>query len=118
MDGWLENVGVPNPVTQSGDAWTGNVFSPRNYDHKVTFEERTRTNANLVFQYAPNDKLVVTADALYSDFDVESEATSYGHRFTALTFRWVMTAACLMKTAIAAAQRLMQTVLLSIYTKR
>ena len=83
MDGWLENVGVPNPVTQSGDAWTGNVFSPRNYDHKVTFEERTRTNANLVFQYAPNDKLVVTADALYSDFDVESEATSYGHWFTA-----------------------------------
>ncbi|MFZ8142946.1 TonB-dependent receptor [Alteromonas macleodii] len=83
MDGWLENVGVPNPVTQSGDAWTGNVFSPRNYDHKVTFEERTRTNANLVFQYAPNDKLVVTADALYSDFDVESEAMSYGHWFTA-----------------------------------
>ena len=83
MDGWLENVGVPNPVTQSGEAWTGNVFSPRNYDHKVTFEERTRTNANLVFQYAPNDKLVVTADALYSDFDVESEATSYGHWFTA-----------------------------------
>ncbi|MEE3224272.1 MAG: TonB-dependent receptor [Pseudomonadota bacterium] len=83
MDGWLENVGVPNPVTQSGDAWTGNVFSPRNYDHKVTFEERTRTNANLVFQYAPNDKLVVTADALYSDFDVGSEATSYGHWFTA-----------------------------------
>ncbi|MBJ2129150.1 TonB-dependent receptor [Alteromonas sp. IB21] len=83
MDGWLENVGVPNPVTQSGEAWTGNVFSPRNYDHKVTFEERTRTNANLVFQYAPNDQLVVTADALYSDFDVESEATSYGHWFTA-----------------------------------
>jgi iron complex outermembrane recepter protein len=83
MDGWLENVGVPNPVTQSGEAWTGNVFSPRNYDHKVTFEERTRTNANLVFQYAPNDKLVVTANALYSDFDVESEATSYGHWFTA-----------------------------------
>ncbi|KXJ60229.1 MAG: TonB-dependent receptor [Alteromonas sp. Nap_26] len=83
MDGWLENVGVPNPVTESGEAWTGNVFSPRNYDHKVTFEERTRTNANLVFQYAPNDKLVVTADALYSDFDVESEATSYGHWFTA-----------------------------------
>ncbi|MCB4434744.1 TonB-dependent receptor [Alteromonas sp. McT4-15] len=83
MDGWLENVGVPNPVTESGQAWTGNVFSPRNYDHKVTFEERTRTNANLVFQYAPNDKLVVTADALYSDFDVESEATSYGHWFTA-----------------------------------
>lgn len=83
IDGWLENVGVPNPVTESGEAWNGNVFSPRNYDHKVTFEDRTRTNANLVLQYAPSDDLVVTADALYSKFDVESNATSYGHWFTA-----------------------------------
>ncbi|MFD2165992.1 TonB-dependent receptor [Thalassotalea euphylliae] len=83
MDGWLENVGIPNPVTESGQAYTGNVFSPRNYDHKVTFEERTRTNANLVLQYAPRDDLIITADALYSDFDVESNATSYGHWFTA-----------------------------------
>ena len=83
IDGWLENVGVPNPVTKSGEAWDGNVFSPRNYDHKVTFEDRTRTNANLVLQYAPSDDLVITADALYSKFDVESNATSYGHWFTA-----------------------------------
>lgn len=83
MDGWLENVGVPNPQTASGDDWTGNVFSPRNYDHKVTFEERTRTNANLVLQYAPNDSVVITGDVLYSDFDVETDATSYGHWFTA-----------------------------------
>lgn len=83
MDGWLENVGVPNPVTESGAAYTGNVFSPRNYDHKVTFEERTRTNANLVLQYAPSDNITLTADVLYSDFDVETNATSYGHWFTA-----------------------------------
>mgnify|MGYP000123767831 FL=1 len=83
MDGWLENVGVPNPQTESGQAYTGNIFSPRNYDHKVTTEQRTRTNANLVLQYAPSDNLVVTADALYSDFDVESDTTSYGHWFTA-----------------------------------
>lgn len=83
MDGWLENVGVLNPQTQSGAAWTGNVFSPRNYDHKVTFEDRTRTNANLVFQYAASEDVTVTADVLYSDFDVETNATSYGHWFTA-----------------------------------
>jgi len=82
-DGWLENVGVPNPQTESGQAYTGNIFSPRNYDHKVTTEERTRTNTNLVLQYAPNDNLIVTADVLYSDFDVESNTTSYGHWFTA-----------------------------------
>lgn len=83
IDGWLENVGVPNPVTESGQAYTGNIFSPRNYDHKVTFEDRTRTNANLVLQYAPSDTLEITADALYSDFDVEADTTSYGHWFTA-----------------------------------
>lgn len=83
MDGWLENVGVPNPQTENGQAYTGNIFSPRNYDHKVTTEKRTRTNANLVLQYAPSDDLVITADALYSDFDVESDTTSYGHWFTA-----------------------------------
>jgi len=83
MDGWLENVGVPNPQTADGQAYTGNIFSPRNYDHKVTTKERTRTNANLVIQYAPTDNLIVTADALYSDFDVETDTTSYGHWFTA-----------------------------------
>jgi len=83
IDGWLENVGVPNPKTQNGAAYTGNIFSPRNYDHKVTFEERTRTNANLVLQYAPANNLELTADALYSDFDVKADTTSYGHWFTA-----------------------------------
>lgn len=83
IDGWLENVGVPNPIKQDGTPYTGNIFSPRNYDHKVTFEDRTRTNANLVLQYAPTDKMVLTADALYSDFDVEANTTSYGHWFTA-----------------------------------
>ncbi|GAA6171650.1 TonB-dependent receptor [Colwellia sp. KU-HH00111] len=83
MDGWLENVGVPNPQTESGQPYTGNIFSPRNYDHKVTTEQRTRTNVNLVIQYAPADNLIVTADALYSDFDVESNTNSYGHWFTA-----------------------------------
>lgn len=83
MDGWLENVGIPNPVTQSGQDWNGNIFSPRNYDHKVTFEERTRTNANLVLQYAAGEDVTITADVLYSDFDIETDATSYGHWFTA-----------------------------------
>lgn len=82
-DGWLENVGIPNPKTQSGDNYTGNIFSARNYDHKVTFENRSRTNANLVLQYAPTSNLIITADALYSDFNIETNATSYGHWFTA-----------------------------------
>jgi len=83
LDGWLENVGIPNPQTRSGQAYSGNIFSPRNYDHKVTTEQRTRTNANLVIQYAPFDKLAITFDSLYTDFDIETDTTSYGHWFTA-----------------------------------
>lgn len=85
IDGWLENVAIPDAELNGGagldDGMT--LFSPRNYDHKVTFEERKRTNANLVFQYAANDDVTITADYLYSDFDVETNATSYGHWFTA-----------------------------------
>ncbi|WP_040394087.1 TonB-dependent receptor [Catenovulum agarivorans] len=89
MDGWLEFAvdqegGIHNPQTESGADFTGQtIFSPRNYDHKVTFEERKRTNANLVLQYRPSSDLTLTADVLYSDFDIETDATSYGHWFTA-----------------------------------
>jgi hypothetical protein len=34
-------------------------------------------------QYAPTSNLIITADALYSDFNIETNATSYGHWFTA-----------------------------------
>ncbi|NQZ81540.1 MAG: TonB-dependent receptor [Colwellia sp.] len=83
LDGWLENVGVPNPQTKNGQAYIGTIFSPRNYDHKVTIEQRIRTNTNLVIQYAPSDNLAITFDSIYSDFDVETDTTSYGHWFTA-----------------------------------
>ena len=82
-DGWLENVGVPQSEINGGAGFEGNIFSPRNLDNKVTFEERKRINGNLVLQYASNDDLEVTADALYSDFDIETDATSFGHWFTA-----------------------------------
>lgn len=85
MDGWLENVGIPTSELNGGaGVATGTtIFSPRNYDHKVTFEERTRTNASLVLQFAPGDKLTLTTDLLYSAFDIETNALSYGHWFTA-----------------------------------
>lgn len=82
-DGWLENVGIPQAELNGGSGFSGNIFSPRNYDTKVTFEERTRTNANLVLQFQAKEGLIITADASYSDFDIETDSTSYGHWFTA-----------------------------------
>jgi len=82
-DGWLENVGVPQSEINDGAGFAGNIFSPRNLDNKVTFEERKRINGNLVLQFAPTNDFEVTADALYSDFDIETDATSFGHWFTA-----------------------------------
>lgn len=82
-DGWLENVGVPQSEINGGAGFAGNIFSPRNLDYKVTFEDRKRINGNLVLQFAPNDDLELTVDALYSDFDIDTQATSFGHWFTA-----------------------------------
>jgi iron complex outermembrane receptor protein len=82
--GWRENSSFTRgtPKTASGDDYVGNVFIPQNFDSLVTTEKRERTNANLVLQYAPADNLIITADVLYSDFDVNSDTTSYGHWFT------------------------------------
>lgn len=82
--GWRENSSFTRgkPMTESGEVYLGNVFIPQNFDSLVTTESRERTNANLVLQYAPRDNLIITADALYSDFDVQSDTTSYGHWFT------------------------------------
>lgn len=85
MDGWLENVGIPTSELNNGAGVPAGttIFSPRNYDTKVTFEERTRTNASLVLQFAAADNLTLTTDFIYSDFDVKTNALSYGHWFTA-----------------------------------
>ena len=82
--GWRENSSFTRgtPRTESGEIYQGNVFIPQNFDSLVTTEKRDRTNANLVLQYAPSDNLIITADALYSDFNVRSDTTSYGHWFT------------------------------------
>lgn len=82
-DGWLENVGIPVAELNDGAGHDGNVFSPRNFDNKVTFEERRRTNASLVLQYRASEDLELTLDGLYSDFDIKTDATSFGHWFTA-----------------------------------
>ncbi|WP_308364300.1 MULTISPECIES: TonB-dependent receptor [unclassified Microbulbifer] len=84
-DGWLANVldNVDPAEIDDSASRSGNTFIPQNFDTKVTFEERTRTGGSLVLQFAPTDDLEVTLDGIYSDFDIETDATSFGHWFTA-----------------------------------
>lgn len=90
-DGWLENTDIRQSEINGGAGWSGNTFLARNYDHKVTFEERTRKGGNLVLQFSPSDSVRLTADALYSDFDIKTDATSFGHWFTAPNLEDVVT---------------------------
>ncbi len=81
-NGWLENVGVPQEQINGGAGFSGNTFTPRNFDLLQSQQERERTNANVVLQFRPNDATEVTLDYLYSDFDVNDNTSSYGHWFT------------------------------------
>jgi len=84
IDGWLENVGIPAEELNNGAGVPEGttVFIPRNYNFIVSFEERKRTNGSLVLQFAPTDKLTLSGDFVYSDFDVETVAPAYGNWFT------------------------------------
>lgn len=48
----------------------GRLYLPQNHFIQQQRDERTRDNANLVLQFAPSDDLTITADALYSDYEL------------------------------------------------
>lgn len=58
-----------------------NAYIPRNWDQIVDQQDRTRTNASLVFQYAPSEDITITLDGLYSKFDVDSSVTDLASWF-------------------------------------
>jgi TonB-dependent receptor len=58
-----------------------NAYIPRNWDQIVDNQERTRTNANLVFQYAPSDDVTITLDGSVSTFEVDSQVTDLASWF-------------------------------------
>lgn len=58
-----------------------NAFIPRNWDQIVDQQERTRTNASLVLQYAPSDDLSITLDGFQSKFEVDSLVTDLASWF-------------------------------------
>lgn len=58
-----------------------NAYIPRNWDQIVDNQQRTRTNATLVTQYAPTDEVTITIDGFVSKFEVESEVTDLASWF-------------------------------------
>ncbi|WP_077339029.1 TonB-dependent receptor [Pseudocolwellia agarivorans] len=59
----------------------GKYTYQRQYNYARSLEDRSRTGATGVFQYTPNDNMVLTIDALYSKLDVESTINDrFSHR--------------------------------------
>ena len=90
VDGWRvnQNIGEWHPEGPDGAILenrntTPNTFIAQNYNISVQPTERERTNANLVFQFAPNDDLTVTADYMYSELHVDAQSSQFGVWFNA-----------------------------------
>jgi len=64
-------------VTGQGDA-TQAAFAPRTLAVETDRGTRTRTSGTAVLQYRPSDNVLITADALHSKFEVDSDIASHG----------------------------------------
>lgn len=57
----------------------GNIWLPQNFNMDISHHERERTNAQLVFQFAPNDKMEFTVDYFMSDYATTIERYQTAH---------------------------------------
>jgi len=76
--GWRPGQTISN--ANDGVLFT-NVYIPRNWDQIVDTQDRTRTNAYLALQFAPNDDVTVTLDGFVSKFEVDSLVTDLASWF-------------------------------------
>ncbi|MEH6595769.1 MAG: TonB-dependent receptor [Colwellia polaris] len=81
--GWRPGQTISNDADGDGEANVlfTNAYIPRNWDQIVDQQERTRTNASLVLQYAPTDEIEITVDGYMSKFEVKSEVTDLASWF-------------------------------------
>lgn len=76
--GWRPGLTLSN---RNDGVLATDVFLPRNWDQIVDNQDRERTNASLVFQFAPNDDMTITLDGFYSKFEVDSQVTDLASWF-------------------------------------
>lgn len=67
--GWRPGLTLSN---RNDGVLATDVYLPRNWDQIVDTQERTRTNASVVFQFAPSDEVTITVDGFVSKFEVDS----------------------------------------------
>ncbi|WP_258405489.1 TonB-dependent receptor [Shewanella sp. FJAT-52076] len=86
IDGWRQNIhGELNPnavVVNENKNPYGNTFYARNIGYASQDTERERTNAQLVFQYAPSDTIEMTLDYTYSKLSDVSNTDTWGLWFS------------------------------------
>lgn len=76
--GWRPGQTISN--ANDGVLFT-NAYIPRNWDQVVDVQERERTNASLVFQFAPTEDLSITLDGFVSKFEIDSQVTDLASWF-------------------------------------
>lgn len=76
--GWRPGLTLSN---RNDGVLATNVYLPRNWDQVVDEQDRTRTNASLVAQFAPTDDVTITVDGFVSKFEVDSQVTDLASWF-------------------------------------
>jgi iron complex outermembrane receptor protein len=76
--GWRSGQTISN---RNDGVLFSNAYIPRNWDQIVDTQERTRTNANLVLQFAPSEDVSITVDGFVSKFEVDSVVTDLASWF-------------------------------------
>ena len=71
--GWRPRQTISN--RRDGVLFT-NVYTPSTWEQTMDLQKRTRENASLVLQFAPNEDLSITLDGYLSRFEVDSGATT------------------------------------------
>ncbi len=81
---WRENLEDTNPpaptmeLTDNRSDPNGNTWYPRNIESFDEDVSRTRTNGQLVLQWAPTDELTASLDYTYAEFDNEGIRDTFG----------------------------------------
>ncbi|MCM2679376.1 TonB-dependent receptor [Echinimonas agarilytica] len=81
VDGWLSNPdhsASTGPIVDNNQNPYGNTWYARNMGFGQSENERTRTNGQLVLQWAPADNIEATLDYTYSKLELDSEITAWG----------------------------------------